>query len=323
MPAPTGVVTSTDVAREAGVSRATVSYVLNDRPGIPAETRRRVLAAADALGYVPSGAARALRKGSSDIVVLHYPGWTIGHVTGLVIRYLTPLVEDLGLALLTSQMRPDGPQAWSAIAPRAVLGFFTPAPQVRQRIERSGCRHLITLQSAPDRRTRITAAPTAGQLAHLVERGHRRVGFAAEVDPTLAWFSARRLAELVASAQTLGLPEPGPFDVGTDPAAADAAVRHWRDQGVGAVAAYNDDVALAICAAARRQGVDVPGELAVIGLDDTPAGACAAPALSTVDPAPQIMAEHLAARLDRALNGTRRPVPYPADHARVVPRETT
>ena len=52
--------TATDVARRAGVSQATVSYVLNNNPrqAIPETTRRRVLTAADELGYTPSAAAR-------------------------------------------------------------------------------------------------------------------------------------------------------------------------------------------------------------------------------------------------------------------------
>lgn len=59
----TARVTSADVAREAGVSRATVSYVLNDRPGrsIPEATRERVRTAAARLDYVPDQRARALR----------------------------------------------------------------------------------------------------------------------------------------------------------------------------------------------------------------------------------------------------------------------
>ena len=68
-------VTATDVAREAGVSQATVSYVINDDPNqkISSETRGRVLAAVARLGYTPSAAARALRKGSSDLVLLALP----------------------------------------------------------------------------------------------------------------------------------------------------------------------------------------------------------------------------------------------------------
>src|SRR5450756_2476306 len=66
--------TSVDVARAAGVSRTTVSYVLNDRPGesIPEETRRRVLESAERLGYRPRPSARTLAGGRSDIVAVSY-----------------------------------------------------------------------------------------------------------------------------------------------------------------------------------------------------------------------------------------------------------
>src|SRR5580693_9121936 len=65
-------VTLNDVAAASGVSRATASFVLRDSPGqsISAATRERVREAAHALGYVPNGVARALREGTSRIVVL-------------------------------------------------------------------------------------------------------------------------------------------------------------------------------------------------------------------------------------------------------------
>ena len=65
-------VTLNDVAAASGVSRATASFVLRDSPGqsISAGTRERVREAARALGYVPNGLARALREGTSRIVLL-------------------------------------------------------------------------------------------------------------------------------------------------------------------------------------------------------------------------------------------------------------
>ena len=65
-------VTLNDLAAASGVSRATVSFVLRDSPGqsISAATKDRVREAARALGYVPHGLARALREGTSTIVVL-------------------------------------------------------------------------------------------------------------------------------------------------------------------------------------------------------------------------------------------------------------
>src|SRR6185312_9765886 len=84
-------VTSADVARLAGVSRATVSYVLNETPGqtISISTRGRVLDAAARLGYAPSAAARTLRTGRSDVVLCLLPDWPIGPEVGSMLGNLS------------------------------------------------------------------------------------------------------------------------------------------------------------------------------------------------------------------------------------------
>src|SRR3954447_18722682 len=80
--------TGADVARQAGLSRATVSYVLNDtaHQPIPERTRQRVLAAAAELGYTPSAAARTLSSGRSDLVLLLLPDWPIGPTVGQLLE---------------------------------------------------------------------------------------------------------------------------------------------------------------------------------------------------------------------------------------------
>src|SRR5437868_2690064 len=86
-------VTSTQVAERSGVSRATVSYVLNETPNqaIPEGTRRRVMEAAEELGYTPYAPARVLRSGRSDVILFLIPEWPIGPA-------IARLVEDLTLA---------------------------------------------------------------------------------------------------------------------------------------------------------------------------------------------------------------------------------
>ena len=92
--------TSADVARESGVSRTTVSYVLNGKVGvaIPEATRQRVRDAAERLGYTPSAAARALRSGKSDLVLCVLPNWTIGPVIDTLLDHLTSELADRGLS---------------------------------------------------------------------------------------------------------------------------------------------------------------------------------------------------------------------------------
>src|SRR5690349_21409138 len=119
-----------DVAREAGVSRATVSYVLNDTPHqtIPEATRRRVLDAAARLGYAPSAAARALRSGRSDIVLCLLPDWPIGPAVGDLLQSLSASLAAQGLTLLAHpHARGDRSVSdlWKAVTPAAVIAFET------------------------------------------------------------------------------------------------------------------------------------------------------------------------------------------------------
>ena len=94
--------TLADVASATGVSTATVSYVLNDKPGqsIPEHTRERVRAAAAELGYVRSGAARALARGRSDLVLLVVPDVPVGPVLVGLLERLTTACSRAGLHLL-------------------------------------------------------------------------------------------------------------------------------------------------------------------------------------------------------------------------------
>src|SRR4051812_10769267 len=87
-------VTSSDVARVSGVSRTTVSYVLNDTPGvsISAPTRAHVLATAKDLGYTPSAAARTLRTGRSEVVLVIMPRWVSSAVTEAFLDHLDRLL---------------------------------------------------------------------------------------------------------------------------------------------------------------------------------------------------------------------------------------
>src|SRR5215218_6605116 len=119
--------TATDVAREAGVSQATVSYVLNDTPGqtISEETRQRVRAAMDRLGYTPHAAARALRRGHSDAVLFVLPDWPLGAALAALIEGLTDGLEPHGLSVLTRRTSAARPLAglWRSLAPAAVVSL--------------------------------------------------------------------------------------------------------------------------------------------------------------------------------------------------------
>ncbi|PAK28031.1 hypothetical protein CJD44_00880 [Streptomyces sp. alain-838] len=122
--------TSADVAREAGVSRTTVSYVLNNRPGqtIPEETRQRVLQAAERLHYRPHASARALAAGRTDVVLLSIPDLPMGASLSRYVEELAAALADHGLTLVTHLMRAHGralTDVCAAVGASAVLGFHS------------------------------------------------------------------------------------------------------------------------------------------------------------------------------------------------------
>lgn len=324
-------VTSADVARESGVSRTTVSYVLNDKGGdaIPEATRQRVREAAARLGYTPSAAARALRRGRSDLVLLVLPDWPIGPVIDTLLDQLTSELAGRGLSLLVHHARGSRPLAdlWRAVTPRAVLGLVPFAPDDQRAMRQAGIQVVgSTLDPNTDPGTFSVPQIAIGrlQVEHLVSRGHRVVAYAGPDDARLAPFADRRRAGVAAACEERGLVAPVSASVPLEVAAAAEVVRSWRAaaEPVTAVAAYNDEVALAVVAGVRAAGLRVPEDVAVIGVDDFPAARLAAPPLTTVWQAIDAQATYLAASVMAALDGTEEP-PRPDDVFHVVVRSST
>ena len=321
-------VTSVDVAREAGVSRTTVSYVLNATPHqkIPDSTRQRVLDAAARLGYAPSAAARALQSGRSDVVLYLLPDWPVGPaVTHTLVRLSTALAAH-GYTLLAYPRAAGRPVAdvWRSIEPAAVVSWedLDPADVAARRA--AGVLVAVALLRGPSTAegSLEVSQQRIGrmQAEHLAAAGHRRLGYADPDDLRVRGFAEPRLDGVRAACTDLGLDEPVVRTVPPDTAAAADAVRAWRDAGVTAVCAYNDDVALAVLAGARDAGVDVPGGLAVVGVDDVPAAALAAPPLTTVTTDQEGIAEHIAALVVAGLDGTPPPPHLTSDVVRLVRR---
>src|SRR4051812_47470164 len=108
---PSRRVTSADVAAAAGVSRATVSYVLNGVHGrISEQTRARVHDAAERLGYVPNAMASALRAGRTEVVLLALPSWPLGPAVAEWVTAGVMEFERLGYTPLGSSSRGDRPR---------------------------------------------------------------------------------------------------------------------------------------------------------------------------------------------------------------------
>jgi DNA-binding LacI/PurR family transcriptional regulator len=326
-------VTSGDVARAAGVSRATVSYVLNDVPHqkIPEATRRRILDAAARLGYTPSAAARALRSGRSDVVLCLLPDWPIGPTVGELLVSLSSAFAAAGLTLVAHpRVHGDRPVSdlWKAITPAAVIAWEDIPDDEAAAMRSTGVELAVALLSRSGRGRREVGVPQqrAGrlQVEHLAAQGHRRLGYALPDDDRVVGFARPRLDGVRQACAELGLDEPVVRMVGLDGDAAARAVDVWRgvDPAVTAVCAYNDDIALAVLAGLRLRGLSAPADLAVIGVDDVPVAKLAAPPLTTVKTDLHAVADHLARTIVAALAGQPAPRRPGSDVVHLVVRDS-
>ncbi|AEV83836.1 LacI family transcription regulator [Actinoplanes sp. SE50] len=326
MPEPRRI-TSADVARRAGVSRATVSYVLNNTSGqsISPATRDRVLQAAAGLGYAPSAAARTLRTGRSDVVLCLLPDWPIGNEVGNLLGNLSTALAREGLTFVAHPgSREDRPIAeiWKALTPAAVLSFTDFSDDEREAMRAAGVALVVALLGRPGRHGRELEVPQQlvgrRQAEHLAGTGHQRLGYAYPDDPRLQIFADPRLAGVRAAAPV----DPVVRVVPLDAAQASAAVARWCADGVTAICAYNDEVALAVLAGARRLGLAAPTDVAVIGVDDIPAARLAVPPLTTVTTDQLTLAAHLATTVVAAVGGRAAPPLPTGDLIQLVVRDS-
>ncbi|MFF8275848.1 LacI family DNA-binding transcriptional regulator [Streptomyces lateritius] len=328
------VPTSADVARLAGVSRATVSYVLNNAAAvrISEPTRRRVREAAEELGYVPHAAARSLRAGHSRMVLLptaHVPigplysqffnelQWSLRRLDYTVVQY-----GSLGLEA------DEAARAWAELRPVAVvsLGQVQLTPQGVEILKRSGAKAVITLgsQRVEGAHALVMDQGRVGRVAteHLVEVGRRRIGVVVPEEPGLEMFAEPRLegarqAVAGTGATVVALPLRYEED------SANELAGRWRALGLDAVFAYNDEYAMLLMRALQDAGISVPEETAVVGSDDLLLGRLLRPRLSTVQ-IDMVIGRHLAELVDGAVRDPES-VPEARDllASRVVRRESS
>lgn len=325
-------VTATDVAREAGVSQATVSYVLNDTPGqsIPEATRQRVRDAMDRLGYTPHAAARALRLGRSDTVLFVLPDWPLGPALVALMEGLSETLEANGLSLLTRRITRVRPLAglWRTLAPAAVVSLEgLDADEVRAMAD-SGVPVITALlrwRAGEDGVLAGSHSLIGGlQLQHLAATGHRHIGYAAPEDSRVTVFRDLRLDGVRTAGLELGLPAPSVRVVPMGVAAAAEAVLAWRaeDPAVTAVCAYNDELAFALLAGMRSIGLTAPRDLAVIGVDDIALAPFASPPLTSVRQNVDALIGYLTAAVLHRTAGGAPPRPPRSEAVTLVVRES-
>jgi len=284
--------TSADVARKAEVSRTTVSYVLNGNPmaRVSEQTRKKVLQAAEELGYSTHNSAQALRKGQSDEICLVVDLPLSTHRTELLVSVqrdaflhgYTP-VAYFCYGFSAEQMH----TLLLKIFARRPMGIFATASSMTTKhlalAQRMGVDNIVLYSVEPLEHARTILLPTQslGRLAagHLLERGHRH-----PADQLDAYGFEQRLEGM--RAVIAGMPGvcldilPLPFTLADAHALVETAFT-GADRPTG-IYAYNDEYALLLLGALADRGIQVPEEVAVVGTDDISFSTWMRPTLTTI-----------------------------------------
>lgn len=278
-----------DVAARAGVSRQTVSRVLNDHPEVAADTRERVLLAMDELGYRMNNAARALgTRRSRTLGVLASDALQYGPSRS--IAAIEASARDAGYWV--SAAFADAGDADAVVAAvdhliaQGVEGIVVVAPHARTLDALDALRvgvPIVTLHSAGRGVRGLSVDQMAGArlaVGALADAGHTRI---AHLAGPADWLEAESRADgFAAELAARGLPE-GPVFAGDWSAGSGyAAAADIRASGVTAVFAANDQMALGLLGGLQEAGIRVPADISVVGFDDVPDAAFYWPRLTTI-----------------------------------------
>jgi DNA-binding LacI/PurR family transcriptional regulator len=312
-----------DVARLAGVSQSTVSNALNDRSGkMGQETADRIRSAIDALGYVPHGAARQLKRGYANVIGVLVPSvanpfW--GEFVRAVEEAAFPL--DFGVLVGSSDRSRERERAYAESMHQQGIRtvIFASSPVSLEHLAALARRGLFIVSF--DRRFHegdfanvdcVTVDNVHGSTMatqHLLDLGHRRIGFlsgpietesrsdrydgyraalaAAGIAPRRAWLWDGQGD----AAEDFG--DAAAADLGT----AGAVELLSRPEPVTAIVAINDMYALGAYAAVRSAGLKVGRDLSVVGFDDIVLAGLVEPGLTTIRQPIRLMAKSAVDRL--------------------------
>ena len=336
-----GVVKMSDVAQEAGVSKMTVSNVINGRPGASEETRARVLAAVARLGYEVNATARRLRAGRSGAIGLLVP-----HLDGPYYAHLAARLDTLARArghhVIIERTGASRDGELAAVSPGRVRPYdglvFSPVQRDPDDVTRAGVEVPVVLLGE----RRLAGIFDHGMMdnvggadlatSHLIERGSRRIALVGGrpdrgVD-SMATLRTRGYRQAHAAA---GMPVDEQLVVDADSFTTwdgyEAVMRLHRAGVVfDGIFVLTDAAAMGVLRALADLGLRVPEDVQVVGFDNDDEGNYLVPRLTTVDPDNDSMAQSIMTLLLRRIDDG-----GPADGdavevvttARIVVREST
>lgn len=286
-----------DVAKRAGVSRMTVSRVLNTPSRVKADTIEKVNLAIQELKYEPNIFARGLARGKSMTIAVAYHNPSAGYLSEVLVGALATcrelghqlFLEDLSdienLAagpLLASRFEQQG---WDGLLLTPPLSSNT---RLLERVHNAGLRTvLLGRQQAQMGFSSVSFDDEIAaykMTAYLIDHGHQDIAFirGTKRDPQ----SARRENGYLKALAAFDLPKNSSRIV-----QGDFSFKSGMEQGhrllslatpPTAIFAANDDMAAGVISAAHRLSVDVPGKVSVVGFDDTEIASAIWPTITTV-----------------------------------------
>lgn len=296
--------TQKDVARLAGVSRATVSYVINDRDKqgivISDETRQRVLAAVDQLGYVVNAGAQALRSGDTKTIGVMLPLYE-NPFFWEILKGVSSAANEAGYKVLLANSALDPEKANQTITELSeqridgliVLMDFASLPARVMDQLRSSTHPIVegssSVNSDFDLILQDYGDGMHAIMAHLFQLGHRHIGYLHGVQESTTQGQDRLSAFPVAFANA-GLPYDPSWvyrcGQSLDDGYQKALEILQQPERPTAVVAINDLLAIAMIRAAADLGIRVPEDVSIASFDDIPFAQFSVPRLTTIQPLP-------------------------------------
>lgn len=295
--------TSSEVARRAGVSRTTVSFVLNDvrNQGISEATRQRVLEVARELGYEPNAAARILAGGNTGTIALVIPKASHLYVDAFLSQLVATINEEChrhGMKLLIETTEDEGREPGGflqLVRSRSIDGLIvanlrTSEHEHLRRLLDGGIPMVVFGFRLPDMELYHTIAADTSVSAkaavrHLLDLGHRRIAFVNFARPEYHAVNDRERGWRDALAEQ-GIAVDPAWLTYADISAESGylATRELLERGTKFTALFagNDTIAFGAIRALREAGLRIPDDVALVGYDDLPLAPFATPPLTTV-----------------------------------------
>lgn len=291
-----GVVTIVDVAHAAGVSAMTVSRALKSGSKISDQTRAGVLRVVEELGYTPNPSARSLAAGRPSQIGFVYSGTTFAFLknflAGAVARARQTenqlVVETCDLNDETSQREAARRMANADVRGVILTPPISESSALVEELQRLKIRFASVAVANPSDNpltVRIDHRRAAADITrHLVELGHRRIGFI-RGNPAYQSATERELgfhdALKAAGIDPAECPAvQGYYDLESGVAAAERLIQ--LQPRPTAIFACNDDMAAGVIHVAHQRGISVPGDLTVVGFDDMETALIVWPQLTTI-----------------------------------------